>query len=120
MSSDSESSGGMASETRRDPTVTDGDKYKVLFENERVRVLEYRDSPGQKTSPHYHPDFVLCALSSFKRELTVTGKVVTREVKAGEVAWSKAQTHIGHNIGETNTHVLIIELKEPSPPGARS
>jgi hypothetical protein len=25
-----------------------------------------------------------------------------------------AQTHVGENIGETDTHVLITELKEPS------
>ena len=35
-----------------DPTSTDADKYKVIFENERVRVLEYRDEPGQVTKPH--------------------------------------------------------------------
>ena len=29
-----------------DPTTTDPDKYSVIFENERVRVLEYRDEPG--------------------------------------------------------------------------
>ena len=60
------------SDTSRDPVVTDGDKYTVLMENERVRVLEYRDSPGQRTTPHYHPDYVLCALSSFKRRLTLS------------------------------------------------
>ena len=32
-----------------DPTHTDGGKYKVLLENEAVRVLEYRDQPGEKT-----------------------------------------------------------------------
>jgi hypothetical protein len=31
-----------------DPTTTDPDKYKVIFENERVRVLEYRDTPGRQ------------------------------------------------------------------------
>ena len=35
-----------------DPTDSDPDKYRVVFENERVRVLEYRDEPGAKTSPH--------------------------------------------------------------------
>ena len=38
-----------------DPTSTDPDKYKVIFENERVRVLEYRDEPGEATRPHVHP-----------------------------------------------------------------
>jgi len=100
---------------KRDPTATDPDKYKVIFENERVRVLDYRDSPGQHTSPHYHPDFVLYALSAFKRKLTLPEqKIVLREFKAGDVAWGKAQTHIGENVGDTDTHVLIVELKEES------
>lgn len=38
-----------------DPTITDPDKYRVVFENERVRVLEYRDEPGQRTSPTTTP-----------------------------------------------------------------
>jgi hypothetical protein len=99
-------------DTSRDPVVTDGDKYKVVMENERVRVLEYRDSPGQRTSPHYHPDYVLCALSSFRRKLTLPdGRDAVVEVRFGQVAWGKAQSHIGENIGDTDTHVLIVELK---------
>src|SRR5215469_13644343 len=99
----------------QDPTVTDPDKYRVLFENERVRVLEFRDKPGQRTAPHRHPDFVLYALSSFRRTLTFPeqGTVVTREVHAGDVSWSKAQVHIGENTGATETHVLFVELKAP-------
>ncbi|MEA2364964.1 MAG: hypothetical protein QOI32_476, partial [Thermoleophilaceae bacterium] len=52
-----------------DPTETDPDKYKLVFENDRVRVLEYRDAPGERTSPHHHPDSVMYTLSSFKRRL---------------------------------------------------
>ena len=96
----------------RDPVVTDADKYKVVLENERVRVLEYRDSPGQRTTPHYHRDYVLCALSSFRRRFTLSdGRSAVREVRAGDVAWGKAQSHIGENIGDSDTHVLIVELK---------
>lgn len=96
----------------RDPVVTDSDKYKVVLENDRVRVLEYRDLPGQRTSPHHHPDFVLCALSAFKRKFVLAdGKEAVREVRPGEVAWGKAHSHIGENVGSTDTHVLIIELK---------
>ena len=102
------------SDTSRDPVVTDGDKYTVLMENERVRVLEYRDSPGQRTTPHYHPDYVLCALSSFNRRLTLSdGRGGVREVRAGEVVWGKAQSHIGGNVGDTDTHVIIVEIKSP-------
>jgi len=98
-----------------DAMKTDPDKYKVVLENERVRILEYRDKPGQKTKMHTHPDFVLQALAPFKRKLTLSnGKTMTREFKAGDIAWMNAQTHVGENIGETDTHVLITELKEPS------
>ena len=99
-------------DSSRDPVTTDGNKYKVAFENDRVRVLEYRDSPGERTSPHHHSDFVLCALSAFRRKFVLSdGREVVREVRPGEVAWSKAHSHIGENVGSTGTHVLIIELK---------
>jgi quercetin dioxygenase-like cupin family protein len=112
MTAPSEAEMQQLTDTSRDPVVTDGDKYKVVMENERVRVLDYRDSPGQRTSPHYHPDYVLCALSSFKRKLTLAGgREVVVDVKAGQVSSGKAQSHIGENIGDTDTHVLIVELK---------
>lgn len=95
-----------------DPLDTDGDKYKVRFENDRVRVLEYRDLPGQKTKQHHHPAFVLFALSPFKRTITLPdGKVLTREFKTGDMLQSEAQTHIGENVGDTPTHVMMIEMK---------
>ncbi|NYT43715.1 cytoplasmic protein [Alcaligenaceae bacterium] len=96
----------------QEATQTDGDKYKVVLENECVRVLEYRDQPGDKTQQHRHPAFVLYALSPFERTLTLPdGKVLRRQFKAGDVMWSEAQTHIGENVGQTATYVLITELK---------
>jgi quercetin dioxygenase-like cupin family protein len=98
----------------QDPLKTDPDKYTLVLQNERVRVLEYRDQPGQKTQRHSHPDSVLYALGPFKRRLTLgDGRAVEREFKAGETLWIGAQTHIGENTGTTDTHVLIIELLEP-------
>jgi hypothetical protein len=96
----------------QDPIRTDGEKYKVLLENEKVRVLEYRDHPGEKTQQHAHPAFVLYVVSPFKRKLTLPdGKAITREFTAGEVFWSESQTHVGENIGDTPTHVIMIEMK---------
>lgn len=96
----------------QDPLKTDGDKYRLKFENDRVRVLEYRDLPGQTTNQHRHSAFVLYALGPFKRTITLPdGKVLTREFKAGDVLYSDAQTHIGANVGYTPTHVIIVELK---------
>jgi len=100
-----------------DSIVTDSDKYKVLFENEKVRVLEYRDQPGEKTHQHHHPAFVLYALSPFERKITLLdGKIIMRNFKVGDVIYSEEQTHIGENVGQSPTHVIIVEMK----PGVQS
>jgi beta-alanine degradation protein BauB len=100
----------------QDPIQTDGDKYKVVFENERVRVLEYRDLPGEKTAQHHHPAFLLYALSPFQRTITLPdGKVMARAFKSGDILWSDEQTHVGTNVGQTPTHVIMVELKEDPP-----
>ena len=102
----------------QDPVKTDGDKYKVVLENDRVRVIEYRDKPGDKTSLHHHPDFVMQVMGPFKRRITFNdGRTVERSFKAGQTIWMEAQKHIGENIGTTDTHVILIELKELRPSG---
>ena len=96
----------------QDAVQTDGDKYKAIFENDCVRVLDYQDRPGQATHQHRHPAFVLYALAPFQRSLTLPdGKVLQRQFKAGDVMWSDAQTHIGTNTGDTPTQVVIGEMK---------
>ena len=99
----------------QDPVQTNPEKYKVLLENDRVRVLDYQDNPGEKTAMHHHPDSILYALSSFTRKLTLgNGKSMRRDFKAGDCLWMKAHSHIAENIGKSPTHLLIIELKEPA------
>jgi hypothetical protein len=96
----------------QDPVHTDGDKYKTIYENDCVRVLDYKDVPGDRTHQHKHPAFVLYALSDFKRSIALPdGPVLQRQFKAGDVMWSNAQTHIGTNTGETPTHVILVEMK---------
>ncbi|MGZ4430271.1 MAG: cupin domain-containing protein [Gaiellales bacterium] len=95
----------------QDPTITNPENYRAIFENDRVRVLEYRDEPGRKTSPHRHPDSVMYTLSSFRRRLTTDGRTVDVDMEAGRVVWLNAQTHTGENIGTTPTHVIFVELK---------
>ncbi len=94
-----------------DPTQTDPDKYKVIFENDRVRVLEYADAPGDRTTPHEHPDSVMYTLSAFRRRLYHGDQHRDVELAAGTTGWLPAQQHAGENIGDTPTHVLFVELK---------
>lgn len=98
-----------------DPVVTNPQFYRVLFENERVRVLEYVDQPGDESTPHRHPDSVMFTLSAFSRRLSTSGRSVDVDLPAGVARWLPAQEHSGANIGETSTHTIFIELKEPNP-----
>ncbi|XVQ90452.1 cupin domain-containing protein [Microbispora siamensis] len=98
-----------------DPVLTDPGLYRVIFENERVRVLEYKDRPGDKTAPHVHPDSVMITLTSFRRRLTTEGRQVDLALDAGQARWLGAQEHAGENIGDTPTHSVFVELKEQAP-----
>ena len=98
-----------------DPAQTNSDHYVVVFENERVRVLEYTDRPGDRTTPHEHPDSVMYALSSFRRRLRSGGRQREVEIREGTTVWVPAQEHEGENIGDSPTHTIFVELKEPAP-----
>lgn len=98
-----------------DPAVSNPDAYQVVFENDRVRVLEYHDDPGHRTTPHAHPDSFMYTLSSFRRRLSSGDLQRDVEMPAGLAGWLPAQEHAGENIGDTETHVLFVELKEPVP-----
>ena len=95
-----------------DPVETNPDLYAVVFENDRVRVLEYRDAPGTKSVPHHHPDSVMVTLSGFDRRLSSGSDSLDVSLPAGIARWLGAQTHSGENIGSTETHVIFVELKE--------
>ena len=98
-----------------DPAVTNTEFYKVVFENDRVRVLEYTDTPGDRTTPHEHPDSVMYTLSTFQRRLYAGDAQRDVELESGKVMWLPAQQHAGENIGESRTHVLFVELKDTAP-----
>ncbi|SDL32661.1 cytoplasmic protein [Tessaracoccus oleiagri] len=97
-----------------DPIATNPSLYRLLFENERVRVLEYLDEPGDSTQPHSHPDSVMVTLSSFRRRLRSGDREVDVALPAFEARWLDAQQHAGTNIGSTATHTIFVELKEPA------
>jgi beta-alanine degradation protein BauB len=98
-----------------DPVETNPQHYRVVFENDRVRVLEYTDRPGERTTPHEHPDSVMHTLSSFRRRLFTGDQQRDAEMAAGFTGWLPAQRHAGENIDDTETHVLFLELKEGRP-----
>lgn len=99
---------------KQDPVQSNPGNYSVVFENDRVRVLEYRDTPGTRTTLHHHPDSVMITASAFRRRLTMADRKRDVELPAGSAQWLPAQDHAGENTGDTDTHVFFVELKEPS------
>jgi beta-alanine degradation protein BauB len=86
--------------------------YKVVFENERARVLEVRMKPGESTSIHSHPDYVVYLLSGGKVRFTSpSGESAEVELPAGASMWRKAEEHATENIGTTEVHPLFFEPK---------
>jgi quercetin dioxygenase-like cupin family protein len=99
-----------------DPVETNPQHYRVAFENDRVRVLEYTDRPGDRTTPHAHPDSVMITLSSYRRRLQAGDRRRDVDLAQGAAHWLPAQQHAGENIGDTPTHAVFVELKgAPSP-----
>ena len=95
-----------------DPTTTNPQFYRTLWENEEVRVLEYRDMPGEETSPHHHPNSVMVTLTGFDRRLTSGTESRDVTLPAGIAVWLPAQSHSGQNVGNSPTHTILVELKK--------
>ena len=88
------------------------ENYKVLLENDRTRLLEYRDQPGNKTAMHSHPDVLAYAISGGQFKFTMSnGQAMDVEMKAGDSMFMEGHSHSTENVGSTGAHVLLVELK---------
>jgi hypothetical protein len=98
--------------------------HRLLFENDRVRVLDTRIVPGDTVPLHTHcwpavhhvvgwSDFV-------RRDEHGVVQVDTRDksaVVAGTVLWSgPLPPHTLENVGSAELHVISTELKDPARP----
>jgi hypothetical protein len=101
-----------AAEPETDPVKLSPQLYSVRFENDRLRVLEYRLQPGQKEPMHSHPPGVVYTFSDATlRTATPDGKTSEGPRTAGALDWRDFTTHSAENIGATEAHALAIELK---------
>jgi len=96
----------------QDPIKVAPNNFKVLLENDRVRVLEFRSKPGEKIGMHSHPDYFIYNFTAGKTRFTsADGKTTERESKAGGVVWRDAETHASEYMGTGEAHALLVELK---------
>lgn len=99
----------------QDATKADPRGYRVVLENDQVRVLEYIGKPrlgvcGQ--GMHSHPDHVTVVLSDVKAKVTLPdGNMFIAQSKPGDVLFEPAGKHSVENIGGRDARSLLIELK---------
>jgi hypothetical protein len=108
---------GAADAEAQDPARIMPRAYRVAFENEQLRVLDFVGRPGMGVcgeGMHSHPAHLTVVLSDWQGFATAPdGKVVRRDKKLGDVFWSEAETHKVENTGRTPARVLLVELKTP-------
>jgi quercetin dioxygenase-like cupin family protein len=89
------------------------DVYKVLLENDDVRVVEYRIKQGAKSEMHSHPRSVAIVLNDQRAEFTFpNGKSEVVDFKRGQAVWLDALSHTVENTGTEDASGVLVELKK--------
>jgi quercetin dioxygenase-like cupin family protein len=95
----------------QDPVKVAPAKFKVLLENDQVRVLEYKAKAGEKLAMHSHPDHAIYNVVGGKTKFTTSdGKTQESAAKSGEAIWVPATTHSAEHLADV--HGILIELKK--------
>ncbi len=95
-----------------DPVQASPDNYKVIFENEHVRVLEMNVPAGQSDNEHSHPAETVYFISGGKAKIDLPGgESMEAELPDGTVMWHEPWTHQVSNVGSTDIRAIIVENK---------
>ena len=103
----------------QDAVFTEGGSYRVVLENDLIRVLEIFSRPRTwlcGDGEHSHPAHLTVALSDARVRVTLPdGEKIDTSHRLGDVFWSEAETHTVENVGSGSVRALLIELKELRP-----
>jgi hypothetical protein len=95
----------------QDPVKADPKHYKVIFENDQVRVLQVKYGPGEKSVMHEHPNSVAVFIKDSHVKFSgPDGKTTEVKEKAGQAVWTKAGKHLPESLAE-GAEVVLVELK---------
>jgi quercetin dioxygenase-like cupin family protein len=84
---------------------------KVLAEDDKVRVLHFTPSKGDKTPIHSHPETVLYLIKGGKIRTTLPdGTSTVAELKAGQTSLRPPVTHSDEALDDIDA--IIVELKK--------
>ena len=106
---------GASGAEAQDPARVMPRAYRVAFENDQVRVLDFIGRPGMGIcgeGMHSHPAHLTIVMADWQGVASAPGEAAKpRQRKFGDVFWSEAETHKVENTGKANSRVLIVELK---------
>lgn len=96
-----------------DPVKISTGIFKVLLENEKVRVVEYNLKPGEKDEWHTHPPKSSYVVSGGKLKVFLkNGETIDAEEKEGTASWMDyVGEHYVENIGNTTVKIVYTEIK---------
>ena len=99
------------------PEEVSPDVYKVLLDNEDVKVLEVTFEPGQSDNMHDHYPVTFYLLQGGKAQVTLPdGTVNEGEFPTGFTGHNTEKVrHQVKNIGETTIKILLVERKKSHP-----
>lgn len=102
--------------TAIDAVLVSPDRFKVLLENEHVRVIEYALLPGERDQWHTHPPKVSYVVTGGTLRITTEdGQSFLTEEKAGSATWMDALgRHYAQNVGNTPVRIVLVEVKSAS------
>ena len=103
----------------QDPVKVDSKHYKVLFDNDQVRVLKIHYGPHEKSVMHEHPDAVAVFLTDSNSKFNLPdGTSTPSNGKAGEARFTPAGKHLPENVGGKPFDVVLVELKDKTASAA--
>jgi len=86
--------------------------HKVLFENDRIRMLKVTVKPGDTVPLHTNPENVNYILQGGTLRFTnPDGSTQDVELTAGQVIPAPVGSHAVENIGDTEVQTIGVELK---------
>jgi quercetin dioxygenase-like cupin family protein len=96
-----------------DALVSSPDRFKLLLENDEVRVLEYQLLPGQRDEWHTHPPKVSYVVSGGTLRISLKdGSSFEVTETTGAAAWMNALgAHFAENVGSTPVRIVLVEVK---------
>ncbi len=96
-----------------DPVEVSPENYKLLFENEHVRVVEMSLRAGEIDETHSHPFETVYFINGGKLRVHLPeGETAELEVPDGGVIWHEPWTHRVENAGSSDVLAIIVEDKK--------